>query len=78
MVAYQRMRFLLENEDGKDVSKFIGIALGIAGGVLILTGILWFLYHRFGDLWGSLTGIVSCTSYGLRIALYWIQEEYNL
>ncbi len=53
------MRELLEDSDNKDVSKFVGIALGVAGGVIILTGIIWFLYQRYGDLVGNLAGIVS-------------------
>ncbi|GLC52459.1 hypothetical protein PLESTB_000631400 [Pleodorina starrii] len=54
----QKMRELLEDNDGTtDVSKIVGIALGVAGGVIILTGLLWYLYHRYGDLGGGLAGI---------------------
>ncbi|GIM05942.1 hypothetical protein Vretimale_10319 [Volvox reticuliferus] len=51
------MRGLLGYSSGTDASKLVGIALGVAGGVIIITGILVCLYRRYAGLTGSLAGI---------------------
>ncbi|GLI71347.1 hypothetical protein VaNZ11_016514, partial [Volvox africanus] len=51
------MRGLLGDSSGADASKYVGIALGVAGGVIIITGILLCLYRRYAGLSGSLAGI---------------------